>query len=118
MQDYDLPSEQIQALALLLAGKPVQQVAKAVGVNRSTVHSWLNTEAFRAAYRDARRAMLEQVVATMQLAAQEAADAVLAIMRDKKSPAATRLRAAQSIIEQGVEQDKLDRILERLEGDE
>jgi hypothetical protein len=119
MQDsHDLPGDQTRVLALLLAGKPITHAAKEVGVNPATIHGWLNTDPFRVAYRQARRAVMEQAVATMQGAAAEAAQTLVDIMQDKTIGAGIRYRVALSLIEHGIENDKLDRILARLEADE
>jgi len=51
-----LSSSQMRAIAGLMAGKTITAAAGDAGVNRSTVHAWLNEDfAFQAALNEARR---------------------------------------------------------------
>ena len=70
---------------------------RSVGVSPNTLLSWMKIPEFRTAYRDARRQAFGQSIARLQQATSAAATTLMKIMVDQTAPAATRVRAADSI---------------------
>ena len=73
----DLKPEQARALALLLAGKSVSEIALEVGVHRVTVHKWMKRHAgFAAAYNQWHEQMRDTAQSRLMMMADKAADAL------------------------------------------
>ena len=60
--------------------------------------SWTKVPEFQAAYREARRVAYSQAVARLQQGATAAATTLLKVMLDQGTPASTRIRAAECIM--------------------
>ncbi len=60
---------------------------------------WLKVPEFETAYREARRAAFGQSIARLQQASSAAVSTLLKVMIDPNSPASTRVRAADSILD-------------------
>ena len=71
-----LNHRQEAAVAALLAQPTVEAAAAACGVSTRTLANWLRRPAFLAAYRDARRQVVEEAVAAVQRLGVEAAAAM------------------------------------------
>lgn len=67
-----LPRKQEEALAALLAEPTIARAAARAGVSERTLHNWLADAQFLAAYRAARRAVVEGTIARLQKAANAA----------------------------------------------
>jgi hypothetical protein len=84
------------AVCALLAQPTVEAAAAEVGVSHRTLKTWLQLPAFRAAYRAARLAVLEQTVGQL---AQAGLKAVAVLVEALEAPrAADRIRAAAVIL--------------------
>src|SRR5262249_19805854 len=93
-----LSRKQEQAIAALLSEPTVEAAAKQADVSHNAMKGWLKNPAFQAAYRAAKRAVLEETVAALQRAA---GDAVEALKRNLTcAQPASEIRAAQVILEQ------------------
>ena len=81
-----------QAIAALLAEPTLAAAAGALGVSDRTLRNWLKRSTFRAAYREARRQVVEGAIARLQ---QATTDAVACLQRNLTCEhAATEVRAA------------------------
>ena len=89
-----------QAILALLAHPTIPEAAKACGVGEVTLWRWLQEPAFRDAYRQARRQVLEGAIGSLQQAATEAATTLRALLTaDSES---VRLGACRAILEQAM----------------
>jgi hypothetical protein len=67
-----LSRKQEQAIAHLLTAPPLGEAAAPTGIGEPTLRRWLKQEVFRAAFRDARRAVVQQAIAQLQRTASQA----------------------------------------------
>jgi hypothetical protein len=108
--------KQEEAIAALLAHRNVEEAARAIGVSAKTLLRWLQVPEFQTAYRKARRESYLQSIARLQQASSAAVSTLLRVMVDVNAPAATRVRAADSVLNQaakGIELEDMDaRVLE------
>jgi transposase-like protein len=88
-----------EAIVALLSHRTVEEAARAVGIGTNTLLRWMKQPDFDAAYREARRLVFSQAIARMQQASPAAASTVIKLAVDPSTPAATRLRAANSILD-------------------
>lgn len=95
-----LTEKQLKAIRLLVDGHNLAEVARQIGVDRSTVHRWSNdNEAFVTEYDKQRLEAQVQSDAHLRRFQAQALETILRLMTDDKAPAATRLRAASLILE-------------------
>jgi transposase-like protein len=87
-----------EAIAALLSQRNVEEAARAAGVDTKTLLRWMKVPEFEAAYRESRRAAFRQSIARLQQASSAAASTLLKVMVDPNSPASTRVRAADSVL--------------------
>ena len=88
-----------EAVAALLTQRNLEEAAKTVGIAPNTLLSWLKLPEFQAAYREARRAAFSQSVAQLQQATSAAVSTLLKVMVDPSTPASTKVRAADSVLD-------------------
>lgn len=89
-----------QAVAALLSSRNVEEAARAAGIGTNTLRRWTKLPEFKAAYQEARAALLSQAIARLHGASGAAATTVLKIMSSPDAPAGARLRAAEIVLEQ------------------
>jgi transposase-like protein len=107
-----------QAIAALLSHRTVEEAARAVGIGTNTLQRWMKEPEFEAKLRKARRTVFSHAIGRLQEAAGAASATLLRIMLDTNTPAATRLRAIEIVLEQGAKAatiEELDGRLARLE---
>jgi|GEM_PF-664803 len=90
--------KQEQALAALLSEPSIEKAACKTGVNEATLRRWLREPAFRSAYRQARRELVENAVARIQAATGAAVDTLVTVARVGAKDG-DRVRAAVAILE-------------------
>jgi hypothetical protein len=106
------------AIAALLSQRNHEEAAVAAGVSKRTLNRWLKLPVFQSAYLQARRAAMVQANARLQQAASAAVSTLLKVMVDASTPAAVRVRAADSILargNQGLENEDLVARLDAVE---
>jgi hypothetical protein len=111
-----LSRTQEKAIAALLSTRTIGEAAKVCGVNDATLWRWLQLPDFQAAYRAARRQVVERAITELQAATGEAVETLKRNLHCENP--AVEIRAAQIIIEQaikGVELIDLQERVERLE---
>jgi hypothetical protein len=106
------PRQERMIIALLSSGTQAEAAAKA-GIGVATLGRWLRTEPFRAAYREARRAVVEHAVARLQQATGRAVDALEELLASAHPP--TKARAALGIMVHALRGSELIDLMERLE---
>ena len=87
-----------EAIAALLSQRNIEEAARFVNIGTKTLLRWLQLPEFDRAYREARRAAFSQSIARLQQASSAAAATLLKIMVDPTAPAASRIRAADSVL--------------------
>jgi hypothetical protein len=102
-----------QAIAALLSHRSVEEAARAAGIGTNTLR-WMKKPEFKAAHREIRRTVLSHTIGRLKNAASAAATTVLKIMLDQNAPAATRLRAAEIVLDQAAKPDEMEDIEDRL----
>jgi hypothetical protein len=87
-----------EAIAALLSQRNIEEAARFVNIGTKTLLRWLQLPEFDRAYREARRVAFSQSIARLQQASSAAAATLLKIMVDPTAPAASRIRAADSVL--------------------
>jgi hypothetical protein len=107
-----------QAIVALLSQRNIEEAARVAGIGTKTLMRWMQIPEFKEAYRKARRDTFSQAIARLQQHCGAAASTLLTIMADPKTPAASRVRAADRVFEHaahGFELEDLQVRLQRLE---
>jgi hypothetical protein len=97
-----------EAIAALLTQRNLEEAAKTVGIATNTLLSWMKEPEFDAAYRKARRDAFGQSIARLQQAAGAAVSTLLKVMVDPNSPASTRVRTADSVLDHAAKAIEID----------
>jgi hypothetical protein len=88
-----------QAVVALLSHRSIEEAAHEVGVTANTLLRWMREPQFKTACREARHTVFSHAIGRLQDAAGAAATTLLKIMLDTTVPPATRLRAAEVVLE-------------------
>jgi hypothetical protein len=102
-----------QAIAALLSTPSIPAAAKVVGIGEATLWRWLQLPDFQAAYRAARRQVVERAVSELQAACGEAVETLKRNLHCENP--GVEIRAAQIILEQAVKGVELIDLQERVE---
>lgn len=102
------------AIAALLSQRNLEEAARTVGVAPNTLLRWMKEPEFDTAYRAARRAAFGQSIARLQQAASAAVTVLLKVMVDPEAPAASRVRAADCVLERAVKAIEVEDIEARV----
>jgi hypothetical protein len=103
-----------QLILALLQQPSMEKAAAAIGI--STVTAWRisKTREFQEEFRKARRETFSQSVARLQQASGAAVSTLLRVMVDKSTPAASRVRAADRVLDHASKAMELEDIEARL----
>jgi len=99
-----------EAIAALLTQRNMDEAARAVGVAPKTLLRWLQIPEFQAAYRKARRDAHGQSIARLQQATSAAVSTLLNVMVDPSTPASTKVRAADSVLDHSAKSIEIEDI--------
>src|SRR5215470_18082856 len=113
-----LSRKQDQVITALVTCASITEAAAQCGLADVTLRRWLKQEPFQAAYRDARRAVVQHAIAQVQRATGEAVETLRSVMQDAEAPASARVSAAKAILEtalKGIDIDDLEARLAALE---
>jgi hypothetical protein len=113
MPQPDKPGRRERAIAALLAEPSVEAAARSARVGVATLRRWLAQPEFRAAYRAARRELLEGAVGQLQKAAGSAVDALVGTLGAEKD--GDKIRAATAILDRAMRGLELLELVERVE---
>src|SRR5260370_23931025 len=91
--------KQNEAIIALLTHRTIEEAARAVGISLSTLLRWMKESEFDAAYRESKRASFAQAIARLHHLSSAAVSTLGKVMLDPATPAATRVRAADSILD-------------------
>jgi transposase-like protein len=103
-----------EAIAALLTQRTTEDAARSIGVAPATLLRWMKEPEFDNSYREARRAAFGQSVARLQQASGAAVTTLLKVMVDQNTPASTKVRAADSVLNHTAKAIELDDIEARL----
>ncbi|MBZ5618476.1 MAG: hypothetical protein LAQ69_07100 [Acidobacteriia bacterium] len=102
----------------LMEHTTIDKAAAACGVSYVTLWRWTQQEEFQRRLHLARRQAFSQAVARLQQASSAAVGTLLRVMTDQAAPAASRVRAADSVLDhaaKAIELEDLDIRLSELE---
>ena len=103
-----------EAIAALLTQRNTEEAARAVGVAHKTLLRWLQIPEFQTAYRKARRDVHGQSMARLQQATSAAVSTLLKVMVDPNTPASTKVRAADSVLDHSAKAIEIEDIEARV----
>jgi hypothetical protein len=105
---------QDRAIAALLQAETIRGAAKEAGIAEATLHRYLKDEAFKEAYREAKRAVVDQAVSQLQRSAGKAVKALSGIIDEQDAPASARVSAAKTILEMAMKAVELENLEKRI----
>ena len=98
----------------LLGQRNLEEAARTAGVGARTLYRWMAEPEFDAAYRKAKRTAFRQSVARLQQAYTAAVSTLLKVMVDPSTPPATKVRAADSVLDHAAKAIELEDIEARV----
>lgn len=87
------------AIVALLTHRTVEEAARAINVATKTLLRWMKEPEFDVAYRAAKRAAFAQSIARLHHLCSAAVSTIGKVMLDPTTPPATKVRAADSILD-------------------
>ena len=90
--------KQEEAILALLTQRSVDEAARIAKVVPRTLYRWMKDPDFNAAYREAKRAAFSQSIARLHQMSSAAVSTLGKVMVDANTPASTKVRAADSIL--------------------
>jgi len=105
-------------IAAILQQPSLEKAAASIGISKATAWRISNTPEFQQEFRRARRVAFSQATARLQSGSLAAATALLKAMLDERAPAASRVRAADLVLEhaaRGIELEDIEARLAELE---
>jgi hypothetical protein len=105
-------------IVALLEHSTQEKAAAALGVSPVTLWRTMQKPEFREAYRKARREAFSQSIARLQHASSAAVGTLLRVMMDREAPAASRVRAADVVLQaalRGMEVEDIEARVSELE---
>lgn len=88
-----------EAIIALLTHRTIEEAAKSLNIAPKTVLRWMKEPEFDAEYRAAKRKAYEQSIARLHHLSSAAVSTLGKVMLDPATPPATRVRAADSILD-------------------
>src|SRR5271155_1363962 len=103
-----------EAVAAVIAQRNLEEAARVIGVGVATLMRWQKLPEFQEALRRARREALSQTIGRLQQGSSAAATTLLKGMLDQNTPASTKVRAADRVMNHALKAMELEDVLERL----
>lgn len=94
-----LRPKQRKALEALIISGEVTQAATAAGVSRETVYKWLKEPEFKAALSQAESEAIGNLSRALVMLGEQATETLRAAMSDNEAPAASKVRAADIVLD-------------------
>ena len=88
--------------------------ARSINVAPKTLLRWMREPEFESAYRAARRDTFKQSIARLQQATSAAVTTLLKVMVDPSTPASTKVRAADSVLDHAAKAIEIEDIEARV----
>jgi hypothetical protein len=95
----NLTPAQAKVLAALAQGRTVTAAAHEAGLHRNTIYNWLNEPEFKTAVDEAQREYVAILSDGMRDLAALALETLRALLEDRKTPPAVRLKTALAILQ-------------------
>lgn len=114
-----LRAKQEAAVLALLSTRNVEEAARTIAVTPRTLYRWMKEPEFDAAYRAAKRAAFSQSIARLHYLSSAAVSTLGKVMVDPSTPPATKVRAADSILNhtiKAIETEDIEARVAALEG--
>jgi len=102
------------AIAALLTQRTVEDAARSIDIAPATLRRWQKEPEFDAAYREAKRAAFGQSIARPHHLCSAAVSTLGKVMLDAATPPATKVRAADSILNHTTKAIETEDILARV----
>jgi hypothetical protein len=102
------------AIVALLTHRTIEEAARAIKVAAKTLLRWQKEPEFDAAYRAAKRAAFAQSIAPLHHLSSAAVSTLGKVMLDPATPASTRVRSADSILNHTIKAIETEDIEARL----
>lgn len=102
-------------VAALITQPSVREASKACGLSETQIYQRMKDPTFSKLYKEARRDLLAGCTVAMQSQLGEAVETMAKIMKDEKTPAQTRLAAAESFVRNALKLNEQTDFAERLE---
>jgi transposase-like protein len=102
------------AIAALLTQRNIEEAARVAGIGTQTLYRWMKDPGFDAAYRAAKHAAYGQATARLHQGSSAAAATMLKIMLDSTAPAASRLKAADCVLNHVRSAIEMEQIIARI----
>jgi hypothetical protein len=113
--ELKLSDKQRAALPLLLAAPSVAEGCRKAGISRDTFYVWYNTPAFHEEFKRQRAASVDEALGALKAALADAVETLRGLLRAKgRKGEPTRLRAAQTVIENVLKAVEMETLEERL----
>jgi DNA-binding MurR/RpiR family transcriptional regulator len=106
--------KQDEAIVALLTHRTMEEAAGAVGISVSTLLRWMKEPAFDALFREAKRKAFAQATSRLHHLSNAAVSTLGKVMLDPATPASTRVRAADSILDHTIKAIEIDDIEARV----
>jgi hypothetical protein len=106
--------KQEEAIVALLTHRTVEEAARTVNVATKTLLRWMKEPEFDAAYRAAKRAAFAQSIARLHHLTSAAVSTLGKVMLDPATPASTKVRSADSILNHTIKAIETEDIEARL----
>jgi len=103
-----------ETVAAVLSQRNLDEAARVAGVGVATLMRWQKLPEFQDALRRARREALSQTIGRLQQGSSAAATTLLKVMLDQNTPASTKVRAADNVMNHALRAMELEEVLERL----
>jgi hypothetical protein len=110
-----LTQKQELLLGALLTSPGIEAAAEQCGLSYTTAYRWMRLPAFEALYREARRAVVDHAIASLQRVASKAVTTLETIMDDAEAPCSSRVAAARTTLELSLRGVELSDVLQRLD---
>jgi hypothetical protein len=98
----------------LLTAPSLAAAAQQAGLSEVTAWRWLKDATFQAAYREARRAVVQHAITQVQQATGEAVETLRSVMQDAEAPASARVSAAKAVLETAIKAVELEDLEARI----
>lgn len=109
-----LSAKQQTFISSLLLGKSIVDACSACGCDNRTGHRWLKLPEVRAVLVETKQALYDATLDALMLGTRVSLDVLSEIRDDTTAPQATRLRAAQILLEQSLSLFKINTLEEKL----
>jgi len=103
-----------EAILALLTTRTVEEAARAAHISAKTLLRWMKEPEFDAAYQAAKRAAFGQSIARLHHLSSAAVTTLGKVMLEPGTPPATRVRAADSILDHTIKAIEIESLEARL----